>query len=260
MRRDWLHRSGAEAVPAALRMRWWIAFMLAILALIIGATVVSVEFELPAMLVWMSGATGIFAFILLLLWYHLPRNYSPDRESTPASTLGLATVVTLIRGGLVALLAGFLLVPPSGRLLWAPAILYGSAASLDWIDGRIARSRERVTILGERMDMALDTTGLLIGSLVGILWGRIPIWYLAMPAARYCYRAGLGWRERRGLPVKPLPDSAVRRPLAGLQMAFVAIALVPIIPVNVVWVFAGLVLIPGLGVFLRDYLSVTGRF
>ena len=233
--------------------------MAALLALILGATVITIAVDTAAMRRWVLGATGIFGFMLLLLRYHLPRNHAPTGESAPAPTLGLATVVTLIRGGLVALLAGFLLVSPSGRLVWAPTILYGSAAALDWIDGRVARSRERVTVLGERMDMALDTTGLLIGTLVGILWGRIPVWYLAMPAARYCYRAGLGFRKRRGLPVHPLPDSKFRRPLAGLQMAFVAIALVPIIPVTVVWVLAVVVIIPGLGIFLRDYLAVTGR-
>nr|WP_231554243.1 hypothetical protein [Halobellus rufus] len=107
--------------------------------------------------------------------------------------------------------------------------------------------------------MAFDTTGFLVAPVVAVLWGQLPIWYLSLSAARYLFKAGRGLRRRRGLPVYDLPDSLIRRPLAGLQMAFITLALSPLLGLAAIRLPALLVLVPSLAVFLRDYLVVSGR-
>ena len=57
-----------------------------------------------------------------------------------------------------------------------------------------------------------------------------------------------------------LPPSRVRRPLAGVQMVFITLALAPVLPVGTVGLLAAVVLVPSLAVFARDYLVVAGYF
>jgi CDP-diacylglycerol--glycerol-3-phosphate 3-phosphatidyltransferase len=169
--------------------------------------------------------------------------------------------VTLGRGWLYAAVAGFLLVvPPTDSVWrWLPVLCYGGGAALDWVDGALARTVGRRSVLGEKLDMAFDTVGFLVAPLVGVVWGRLPLWYLSISVARYLFKAGRGWRRTRGRPVYDLPPSRLRRPLAGLQMAFITAALLPIVPVGAVRVAAAAVVVPSLAVFARDYLVVTGR-
>jgi CDP-diacylglycerol--glycerol-3-phosphate 3-phosphatidyltransferase len=84
------------------------------------------------------------------------------------------------------------------------------------------------------------------------------VWYLSISVARYLFKLGRGWRRRRGKPVYVLPESRVRRPLAGVQMAFITAALCPLVPRSVVWPAAAVVVTPSLVVFARDYLVVAG--
>lgn len=180
----------------------------------------------------------------------------PGRTATAFEPPNL---VTLARGVLYAATAGFLVVPPTPAVRWLPAACYGTGVALDFVDGRLARRTGRTTDLGARLDLAFDTLGFLVAPLVGVVWGRLPAVYLSLSAARYVYRAGVGWRERRGQPVGDLPESRVRRPLAALQMGFIAVALAPVLPTTVVHPASVVVVVPSLATFVRDYLAVTGR-
>ena len=172
---------------------------------------------------------------------------------------GLANAVTLVRGALYAVVAGFLVVPPSTALAWVPALCYGFGVALDSLDGTVARTVGQETDIGRRLDMAFDTFGFVAAPLVAVSWGLLPVWYLALSAARYVFRGAVWQRRVRGLPVGDLPDSDLGRYLAGVQMVFVTIALAPPVPTDVVWTLAPLVLAPSLAVFTRDYLFVSGR-
>ncbi|WP_435072828.1 CDP-alcohol phosphatidyltransferase family protein [Halorubrum sp. HHNYT27] len=172
---------------------------------------------------------------------------------------GLANAVTLVRGALYAVVAGFVVVPSSTTLVWVPALCYGVGVALDSLDGTVARTVGRETEIGRRLDMAFDTFGFVAAPLVAVLWGLLPAWYLALSAARYVFRGAVWLRRVRGLPVGDLPDSDLGRYLAGVQMVFVTVALVPPVPTDVVWTLAPLVLAPSLAVFTRDYLFVSGR-
>jgi CDP-diacylglycerol--glycerol-3-phosphate 3-phosphatidyltransferase len=172
---------------------------------------------------------------------------------------GLANAVTLVRGALYAVVAGFVVVPPSTALAWVPALCYGFGVALDSLDGTVARTVGQETDIGRRLDMAFDTFGFVAAPLVAVSWGLLPVWYLALSAARYVFRGAVWQRRVRGLPVGDLPDSDLGRYLAGVQMVFVTIALAPPVPTDVVRTLAPLVLAPSLAVFTRDYLFVSGR-
>ncbi|ELZ42993.1 CDP-alcohol phosphatidyltransferase [Halorubrum californiense DSM 19288] len=172
---------------------------------------------------------------------------------------GLANAVTLARGALYAVVAGFTVVPAGTTLAWVPALCYGTGVVLDRLDGILARTVSRETEVGRRLDMAFDTFGFVAAPLVAVLWGLLPVWYLAISAARYVFRGAVWLRRVRGLPVSDLPDSDLGKYLAGVQMVFVTVALVPPVPTGLVWTVAPAVLLPSLAVFTRDYLTVSGR-
>jgi CDP-diacylglycerol--glycerol-3-phosphate 3-phosphatidyltransferase len=191
----------------------------------------------------------------------LDENHAPG-DDAPDPRLGVATHVTLGRGVLLAWVAGFLLVTWTegiAWLAWLPALLYGAAAALDAVDGAVARRHDNATVLGARLDMAFDAFGLLVAPVVAVAAGQLPWWYLSVSLARYVFVAGLRLREHRGLPVADLPPRASRRVLAGLQMAFVAVALTPVVSPALGRVGAGLFGGAVLAGFVRDWLYVSGR-
>lgn len=172
---------------------------------------------------------------------------------------GLANTLTLLRGGLYAVVAGFLVVPATTELTWVPPLCYGVGVALDKLDGAVARTVGTQTALGTRLDMAFDTFGFVVAPLLAVLWGRLPVWYLSISAARYVYVAGVRWRRLRGRRVLERPDSDLGKYLAGVQMVFITVALVPTVPAGLVFTFAPAVLAPSLAVFARDFLVVSGR-
>lgn len=179
--------------------------------------------------------------------------------STPRQLFGLANLLTVFRGGLYAVVGGFAVASPGTALAWVPAVAYGSGVALDKLDGTVARTIGRETDLGERLDMAFDTFGFVVAPSVAVAWGLLPVWYLSLSAARYVYKGGLAYRRRRGRSLSEPPDSDLGRYLAGVQMVFLTVALVPAVPTDPVHAAAPFVLAPSLIVFARDFLVVTGR-
>ncbi|WP_247005731.1 CDP-alcohol phosphatidyltransferase family protein [Halorientalis litorea] len=172
---------------------------------------------------------------------------------------GAANTLTLLRGGLYAVVAGFLVVPATTDLAWVPAVCYGTGVALDKLDGTVARTIGEQTPLGTRLDMAFDTFGFVVAPLVAVLWGRLPVWYLSIAAARYVYLGGIRWRRLRGRPVGERPDSDLSKYLAGIQMVFLTVALVPVVPSDILFAVAPALLVLSLAVFARDFLVVSGR-
>lgn len=232
------------------------AFGLGLGSIAVGAATVGAA---PAALKWVLPTAAVAALELRVLHRNLDRNHPAESADQRFDSLGPANLLTLGRGGLFAAVAGFALLQPVGWIGWAPALLYGIGCAFDWVDGFLARLREQTTVLGERLDMAIDSLGFVVAPVVAIAWGQLPIWYLTLSAARYVYKAGTARRERRGLPVSDLPDSLVRRPLAGLQMIFLTLALAPVFSAATIWTAAPFVLLPSLLVFARDYLVVAGH-
>jgi CDP-diacylglycerol--glycerol-3-phosphate 3-phosphatidyltransferase len=259
------------SVPTALRRRWWLAAAVGLLSVTAVAVVAARTLSVTAAVLWSLITLVPLGYTLWLLRRSLSLNRPPESADTMAAVpdggttvfpmLGVANGVTIGRGWLYAGVAGFLLVTPPVDSVWRwlPALWYGGGAALDWVDGLVARRVGRPTRLGERLDLAFDTMGFLVAPVVAVAWGALPVWYLAVSAARYCYRFGCWLHERRGGTVGGLPESHLRRPLAGLQMAVVALALLPVVPASVAWPAATFAMLPSLAVFVRDYLVVTGR-
>jgi len=234
--------------------------MALVVALAVGAGAVTAGIAPVTAGAWLLPTTVVVAWEGVFLSRRTDLNHPPGDPNAVADGVGVANAVTLGRGLLYAGVAGFVLTGPlPGAWAWAPALLYGSGAALDAVDGAVARRLGRPTVLGEKLDMGTDTLGFLVAPLVGVAWGRIPIWYLTLSAARYLFKLGRWRRQRRSLPVFDLPSSRVRRPLAGVQMAFIAVALAPVFPPSVIAVIAGVVVVPSLAVFARDYLVVAGH-
>jgi len=261
------------AIPASLRRRYLLTALLSALATGTLAALVGNALGAGVATRWVPVAALAVAYTLWALGRSLDANHPPaDHDAGGAGTrtgatvvhgtIGVANGVTLARGWLYAWVAGCLLVAPPTETAWAwaPALAYGGGAALDWVDGRVASTVGRRSVLGERLDLAFDTMGFLVAPLVAVAWGALPVWYLSIAAARYLFKLGCWLRERRGLPVGDLPASVVRRPLAGLQMAVIAVALLPPTPGAVVWPVATAAMVPSLAVFARDYLAVTGGF
>mgnify|MGYP000353818099 CR=1 FL=1 len=249
-----------DEVPRALVWRLASGAVLAGLALAAGTALLGHVTPTSLTWRWSIGATTALCFEFGFCYHHLGANRAEG--GTPFTTVGAANAVTLVRGGLLAVVAGCLLIEPDpfAPLAWLPAACYGASAALDALDGVVARATDRVTVLGTRLDMAFDTLGFLIAPIVGVLWGQLPVWYLSLSAARYLFKAGRGLRRYRGKPVYDLPASRLRRPLAGVQMAFIAVALAPIVPFAPARVGAAVVVLPSLAVFLRDYFAISGRW
>jgi CDP-diacylglycerol--glycerol-3-phosphate 3-phosphatidyltransferase len=180
-------------------------------------------------------------------------------DRRPGQPLGLATAVTIVRAGLYAVVAAFVVVSPTGRVAWVPALCYGAGVVLDRVDGSVARTVGRETPLGNRLDMAIDTFGFVAAPVLAVAWGQLPVWYLSLSAARYVYRGATYQRRLRGLALFDRPESDVGRYLAGGQMVFLTLVLTPVVTPGLATRVAPLALAPSLAVFGRDYLYVSGR-
>ena len=251
--------AAGRAVPT--RSRRGVGLLVAAAAVVAaGALALATALNPRTAALWTVPTAVVVGWEWRFLRHNAGANHPPGEPGAVATGLGVANAVTLVRGVLYAAVAGFLLTGGlPGAWAWTPALLYGAGASLDAVDGALARGPGRPTALGGKLDLAFDTLGFLVAPLVGVAWGLLPVWYLSLSAARYLFNLGR-WRRRvRGLPVYDLPDSRVRRPLAGLQMAFIAVALAPVLPTAVVRALAAVVLVPSLSVFVRDYLVVAGH-
>ena len=209
---------------------------------------------------WLTLSAAVFAYHLITLWRGLHRNRRAA-ETDLLPTFGPGTVLTLTRGLIFAMLAGFLLSPrPNGfwLLAWLPAILKIIADFTDFFDGYLARISDHATELGLLLDEHFDGLGVLIVTLLAYQYGTVPWWYLPVGFARYLYLFGLWLRHRRGLPIYDLRPNVSRRGLAGLQMGFTTAMLFPVFSPPGTAYTATLFMLPFLAGFLYDWLTVSG--
>ena len=247
-----------------LHRQWWLAVFLGALAVIVGTgflfychpSLSSVTGSIPAALVT--------TYILYLLRRNLRLNTRGEGQDLMAS-LGPANWITLARAGLIAILAGFMLQPWPGRSNgpgwtgWIPGAVYMTAVVGDALDGFIARTTATQTRLGELLDTRIDALGILVACLLAINYGQLPDYYISAGLAYYGLRFAIWLRKKTGRPcseVRPRPGARV---MAGIQMVFLGIVLLPLFSPQFTHITAVLILIPFLAGFLIDWHVVSGH-
>lgn len=254
---DWPH----NPIPRELQreLRWVAVLGTSLLAAM--ALALSVLEGPAAALPWLPAALVGWGFVLWQCHKRLHLNRR-SLDDTGYVTLGHGNRITLLRGLLIAATGGFLAVAHMELrpwLLYVPAALYTAAALGDGLDGYLARRQQQTTRLGMELDTALDAFGLVIAPLLAVLYGKLQVSYLLVSIAYYLFQWGIYWRRSQGKPVYPLPPSSLRRYLAGLQMALVALALWPPLPADLTRILGFALMIPLLLGFCRDWLHVSGR-
>ncbi len=246
-----------------LRSLWWATIGLCLLILM-GAFWLFVR-ENPRLngTQWILQSSVVLFYFSGLLRSALGWNYHPDRKVLLPG-LGYGTWLTVIRGALTAMLAGFLFQPwPEsnyfpGRLSWVPGLTYLAAAALDFIDGKVARACRHETRLGAFLDINLDALGLLVAPLVAVGYGQLPPAYLCVGFAYYFYVGGIWLRKKFSKPVTEPGPWRGARIIAGVQMGFVGVALLPLFKPPVTTLTAYVFMIPLLAGFFKDWMIVCG--
>lgn len=248
-----------ERSLARLRRQWWLAAGLYALAAGLSYGLLRRAGLANPLWLWAAPVAAAMAFALVLLRRHLPDNHRRN-ETAIFPDLGVANAVTLLRGALLGIFAGFLLFPqPAGRLAWLPVLIYTAAAATDFVDGYLARVTGRSTLLGERLDMEFDSLGALLAVSLAVAYDKLPAWALLMGLARYLYVGGLAWRRWRGLPIHQPPSSIYGRVVAALFMSFVAVVLWPVLDPAATHFAAIWFALPLAASFGRDWLVASGR-
>jgi CDP-diacylglycerol--glycerol-3-phosphate 3-phosphatidyltransferase len=237
-----------------LSRQWWIAVFLGAVVVIAGSGLLfyccpslsSVKGSIPSALV--------SVYILYLLRRNLRLNTRTGYQDLRAS-LGPANWITLARGGLIAILAGFILQPWPGRCVgpgwtgWIPGAVYMTAVVGDALDGFIARATATQTQLGELLDTRIDALGILVACLLAINYGQLPDYYLSAGLAYYILRSAVWLRRKTGRPCSEVV-------MAGIQMVFLGIVLLPLFSPQLNHIAAVLILIPFLAGFMLDWQMV----
>jgi len=243
----------------SLRLRWKITALGSVLFLGAGYGVLAFAWQAGYATRWLIQASCVMIYVLWVLRRSLEYNVR-THESTLLAEFGAGNTATILRGGLIAALAGFLFLPwPQGSLAWAPGVLFTAAVISDFMDGYLARVTKHATRMGEILDMSFDGLGVFVAALLAVQYGQVPAWYLVVALARYLFLGGILLRRRRGLPVYELPPSIRRRAFAGVQMGFLFFILWPIFSPPSTYVAAVVFAAPFLIGFLIDWLITSGH-
>jgi len=253
-----IHISRARAL-SNLKTQWMVLALFALFFLTGGYLILAQTLSLGDAARWLVVSASVLVFQLVILWNDLELNYSANRRSY-FPTLGMGIWLSSLRLLCIGLLAGFLILPlPTGWLAWAPLGLNLISNFSDLIDGYAARLSGQTTLLGQKLDLDLDSRGMLMATLLAFHYGRVGWWFLLVGLARYLFVFGIWLRKRFGLRLKPLQASPTRRPLAGVQMGIASGLLAPILSPAATMFVSTLSMFPFLGNFFYDWLQVSDK-
>lgn len=194
-----------------------------LLTTLIGLSLVSLAallsqqiFDLPMGFVIQT--VGTFAIIGILLFFGLSRHL-------PQRRFGAANSVTLLRAGLIALLAG-LIGYTQGNLAesWGPCFIALIALLLDGLDGWLARREKTASPFGARFDMEMDALFTLVLAVLVFQEGKVQVWALLLGTMRYLFVSVgliLPWLLR------PLPVKKWRQTVCVIQASVLIACLAP---------------------------------
>jgi phosphatidylglycerophosphate synthase len=143
-----------------------------------------------------------------------------------AARVGAANLVTAGRLLLVLGVGSLALRPPSSALAWTAVIVCTTAALLDIVDGKVARSTGTSSAFGARFDMEVDALLIVTLTVLGWQYGKAGVWVLLSGALRYVFVAA-GWL----LPwlAAPLPPSLRRKTVCVVQIVALIVVIGPVI-------------------------------
>lgn len=246
-----------------LRRQWRRAAACGLLLLLAVFLPVGRSLPMRFALQWAVQAAAVFGGFMGMVYTRLRLNHCCGQTKLlPA--LGPGNRVSILRGILISMLAGFLFIPaqvlmvPGTWLGWLPGGIYLTVVCADFIDGYLARRYCHETRLGEMLDIELDALGLLIASILAIGYGRLPMVYAAVGAVYYVYKWGIGYRRGHQKTVVVLPPRPTARAVAGFQMGFVALALLPLFSAQALVPAAYVMMVPLLAGFAFDWLLLCG--
>lgn len=242
-----------------LRSAWFGILTLTLLGLTTGGWLLASWWRFELAIRWVVGAACLTAYVLGSLLSILPLNRRPPQPDLLPS-LGIGNMLTVTRGILLAMVAGFLLLPrPTGLLGFLPGTLFTTAVMTDFFDGYLARRSNHVTDLGEALDLRLDGLAMLIGSFLVVHYGQVPAWFLLVGLAHYLFITGQWLLKRLRQPLFPLDNRPGRRPIAGVMMGLTSVLLFPLFSPPATHLTATIFSLPFLIGFGRDFLFVSGK-
>jgi phosphatidylglycerophosphate synthase len=213
--------SMARAAPRGLLRSALICILAA--ALLIGAVAgmwmkglgLGTSYLVKSLTVYTAGA----ALVLI----GLPGNH-------PFSSFGAANQVTVVRGALVALLAGLIGEAADVVLAALATTMATGVAVLDGVDGWLARRTRLASAFGARFDMETDALLILVLSVLAWQFGKAGLWVLGSGLLRYAFIAA--GRAVAALQ-RPLPPSWRRKAVAVAQIVALIVAVAPFVPAAV---------------------------
>jgi phosphatidylglycerophosphate synthase len=150
--------------------------------------------------------------------------------------MGAANHVTLVRGALVALLAGLVGERGSTAMAAVAVAVASTAMVLDGVDGWLARRFGTESGFGARLDMETDAVFVAVLALLVWRFGKAGSWVLLSGLMRYLFAALVAIVPRLQ---RPVPSTMRGKTIAVLQMIALTVALAPICnPAVSVWVAA----------------------
>jgi phosphatidylglycerophosphate synthase len=204
----------------------------ALMAIALAAAALTVARELALGPLYVAKVLAVFAVVAAFVLANLGAHH-------PFASFGPANQITLLRAGLMAILAGLIGEAGEATLGGLAFVLALVAASLDAIDGRVARATGMASAFGARFDMETDAALLLV--LAALAWqlDRVGAWVLASGLMRYAFvavGAPLAWLRR------PLPPSFRRKLVCAVQTGVLVVVLAPVLAPPVTGILAALAL------------------
>ena len=188
--------------------------LMAVFATVCAAKYLALSAWLPARLL---GSVGLgAAFIIQGLPYH-----------SPHPCFGAANQTTVARAILVAFLLTLLFEQADGAVQLVVLAVAAVAASLDALDGWLARRTGMSSAFGARFDMETDALFILVMSIWAWRLGKAGPWVIMAGLLRYAFvLATLLLPALRG----NLPPSFRRKTIAALQMIALLVVIAPFVP------------------------------
>src|SRR5262245_20519131 len=178
-------------------------------------------------------AAAVFAGVLVLVRVFVARYH-------PFPRFGPANQVTTVRAALVALVAGLIGEPHLPAYATAAAIISALVATLDFLDGWLARRTGMSSAFGARFDMEVDALLILVLSILAWQYEKAGAWIVLAGLLRYFFVAAgwvFPWMER------PLPPSRRRQTVCVIQIVGLSVVMLPaVVPPVSVWIAAALLL------------------